>query len=319
METTRISPSGSGAVDIAVVGELCVDLILSGDVTPAFGQAEKLVDDAVLTIGSSSAIFACGAARLGLKVAFHGVVGDDVFGHFMVDALRERGIVTAGIVVDPGLRTGITVHLSRGVDRAMLTYSGSIGALHMRHCNLAAVLQARHLHLGSYYLLDALRADVPALFAAAHAQGISVSLDTNYDPSEQWDGGIAQTLAHVDLFLPNETESMAITRQPNWQAALEQLAAQVPLVALKRGADGATAQQGSRRVEAATPRIKVVDTTGAGDSFDAGFVYGRLAGWPLEQALRLGCVCGALSTQGPGGTTAQPTLAQAMALLDATQ
>lgn len=310
--------SGDGSrhpVDVAVVGELCVDLILSGDVTPAFGQAEKLVDDAVLTIGSSSAIFACGAARLGLKVAFHGVVGDDLFGQYMIDALAGRGVDTAGIVVDPSLKTGITVHLSRGVDRAMLTYSGSIGALRLDQIDQTAVARARHLHMGSFYMLDALRPDVPALFAAARAAGLTVSLDTNFDPTGEWDGGIRRVLEHVDLFLPNETESQAITRTGDWRAALDQLAAQVPVVALKRGAEGAVGRQGALHAQASSLRVDVVDTTGAGDTFDSGFVYAWLTGWGLERALRFGSVCGALSTQAAGGTTAQPTLAEALVRL----
>jgi sugar/nucleoside kinase (ribokinase family) len=302
--------------DVAVVGELCVDLILSGDVTPRFGQAEKLVDDAVLTIGSSSAIFACAAARLGLRVAFYGLVGDDVFGRFMVDSLAARGIDTAGIVVDPAIPTGITVHLVRGSDRAMLTYSGSIGALRAGQVDRVRMVQARHLHLGSYYLLDALRPDVPALFAAAQAHGLTVSLDTNFDPREEWNGQIEQVLAHVDWFLPNETEARAIARAATWQAALEHLAAQVPLVALKRGAEGAVARRGADYAQAPAPRVDVVDTTGAGDTFDAGLVYALLAGWELERALRFASVCGALSTRGAGGTAAQPSLAEALAFLD---
>lgn len=307
--------SAAAAYDIVVVGEICVDLILSGDVTPAFGQAEKLVDDAVLTIGSSSAIFACGAARLGLRVAFCGVAGDDLFGHFMVDALAARGIDTGGIVVDPALKTGITVHLSRGADRAMLTYSGSIGALRRDQVDMQRVARARHLHLGSYYLLDALRPDVAGLFAAARSLGLTVSLDTNFDPSGAWDGGIGDALAQVDLFLPNETEAMTITLAADWRAALDALAVRVPVVAVKQGAAGAAALAHGEYAEAAPPPVRIVDTTGAGDTFDAGFVYAHLAGWNLQRSLRLGCICGALSTQGPGGTAAQPTLAEALALL----
>jgi sugar/nucleoside kinase (ribokinase family) len=302
-------------VDVAVVGELNVDLVLSGDVTPAFGQAEKMVDDATLTIGSSSAIFACGVARLGRRVAFFGIVGDDFFGHFMVDSLSARGVDTSNIVVDPALKTGITVHLSRGADRAMLTYSGSIGALHIAQIDPDQVSAARHLHLGSFYMLDSLRPDVPALFAAARSRGMTVSLDTNFDPTEAWNGGIERVLEQVDLFLPNETEATRITRTSAWRAALDILAERVPVVVVKRGAAGAAGRRRAEYAEAAPPAVSVVDTTGAGDSFDAGFVHAWLDGWPLERALRFGCVCGALSAQGAGGTSAQPTLAQAIPYL----
>lgn len=303
-------------IDILVVGELNADLILSGDVTPSFGQVEKLVDDATLTLGSSAAIFACGAARLGLRVAFVGVVGDDALGQLVVQSLNERGVDTGGMIVDAQIKTGLTVILSRGTDRAMLTYLGSIAALRYDAIDLALLEHARHLHLGSYFLLDALRPDVPRLFAAAHARGLTVSIDTNYDPTEQWDGGLAEALRHADIVLPNETELHAITRLPVLDEALQALAQQVPLVAVKLGARGAVTRRGDEIVRASVPAVTVVDTTGAGDTFDAGFVYGVLAGWDLKRALQFACVCGALSTRAAGGTAAQPTLDEALGIME---
>lgn len=297
--------------DVLVVGELNADLILSGDVTPAFGQVERLVDDATLTIGSSSAIAACGMARLGLRVAFAGLVGDDEFGRFMLEALRSRGVDVSAVRVDPSVKTGLTVILSRGEDRAILTYPGSIAALRREHLDLEMLSRARHLHLGSYFLLDGLRPDVPELFAAARARGLSVSLDTNYDPAERWEG-LDAVLSHVDILLPNETELLAISGAADIETGLARLAERVPLVAVKRGGAGAVARRGTEVLSAAAPPMTVVDTTGAGDSFDAGLLYGQLAGWELARSLRLACVCGALSTRAAGGTAAQPTLAEAL-------
>ncbi|MBI1879403.1 MAG: sugar kinase [Chloroflexi bacterium] len=298
--------------DVIVVGELNADLILTGDVVPAFGQAEKLVDDATLTLGSSSAIFACGAARLGLRVAFIGKIGDDEFGRFVKDQLEERGVDTSGVVVDRQVKTGLSVILSRGNDRAILTHLGSIAALRYEEVNPALLAQARHLHLGSYFLLDALLPNIPRLFDEAHAQGLTVSLDTNYDPSEQWNGGLREILARADIFLPNAAELRAIAGLDDLDSALAVIAHQTPLVAVKLGPEGALARRGTETAQAESLAVAVVDTTGAGDSFDAGFVYGYLAGWELPRSLRLGCVCGSLSTRAAGGTAAQPTLAEAM-------
>jgi sugar/nucleoside kinase (ribokinase family) len=300
--------------DVLVVGELNVDLILSGDVTPAFGQVERLVDDATLTIGSSSAILACGLARLGLRVAFSGLVGDDEFGRFMLGALQARGVETASVRVDQAVKTGLTVILSRGEDRAMLTFPGSIAALRAEHLDRGLLRRARHLHLGSYFLLSGLRPAVPALFAEAQAAGLSTSLDTNYDPAERWEG-LGDLLPHVDILLPNEAELLALSGARAVESGLALLARRVPLVAVKRGAAGALARRGDELVSAPAPPVTVVDTTGAGDSFDAGFLYGHLAGWELSRSLRLACVCGAYSTQAAGGTAAQPTLEQALAWL----
>ncbi len=297
--------------DVLVAGDLNADLVLTGDVVPAFGQAEKLVEDASLTIGSSAGIFACGAARLGLRTALAGVTGADEFGGYMRRALEARGVDTSAVVVDPGLKTGLSVILSRGGDRAILTYAGSITRLRLEHLDLARLGRARHLHLAAYFLLEALRPDVPRLFAAARAAGLTTSLDTNYDPARRWDGGLDEVLRHTDLFLPNEVEAGAITGEAEPRAALDALARRVPTVALKLGAAGALAQQGTELASAPALPGDVVDTTGAGDSFDAGFLRGWLDGWPLERCLRLACACGSLSTRAAGGTAGQPTLAEA--------
>ncbi|HEU4746371.1 MAG TPA: PfkB family carbohydrate kinase, partial [Anaerolineales bacterium] len=115
--------------DILVAGEINPDLILSGDVVPAFNQTEKLIDSAVLTIGSSSAIFACGAARLGLKVAFVGVCGGDLFGRFMLEELQKREVDVSHVIVRRDGQTGLSVILNLGADRAILTHAGLIAAL----------------------------------------------------------------------------------------------------------------------------------------------------------------------------------------------
>jgi sugar/nucleoside kinase (ribokinase family) len=297
--------------DIIVVGEINADLILKGDVTPAFGQVEKLLDDATLTIGSSSAIFACGAARLGLKVAFIGKAGEDEFGRFMLREMQGRGIDTSGVVIDPTLKTGLSVILARGNDRAILTYLGTIAALRYDDINMNLLQQARHIHVGSYYLLDSLRPDIPKLFKTAHDFGMTTSLDTNYDPSEKWAGGIHQTLAHTDVFMPNEAELAGISGQTDVESGLKALGERVRLIAVKQGGEGATAWREGHATRQGSIPVQVVDTTGAGDSFDAGFIYGYLNGYPLEKALKLATVCGVLSTRGAGGTAAQATLEEA--------
>ena len=307
--------------DLLVIGEINPDLIVRGpDMRPAFGQEEKLVDEATLTIGSSSAILACGAARLGLRTAFLGVTGEDQFGRYMLDAMAQRGVDVSSCIVDPDLSTGMSVILSQPHDRAILTYPGAIGALRPEQVDRSLLRRARHLHVGSYYLLDALRPGLPSLYAEAHEAGMTTSLDTNWDPSGQWDGRLAEVLLHCDVFLPNEAEARAIARRKTLPEAVEVLAALVPVVAVKLGAQGGMAyanlakvsspSQGSIRVPALS--VDVVDTTGAGDSFDAGFLYGYLNGWPLDRALRLACACGSLSTRAPGGTTGQPTLEEAL-------
>lgn len=298
--------------DVLVAGEINPDLILSGpDIEPRFGQQEVLVEQSTLTIGSSSAIFACGAARLGLQVALIGVIGSDLFGHFMLEALPEREVNVEHVIVDPGQQTGLTVILNRGVDRAILTHIGAMGALRADQVSDALLAQARHLHVGSYFMQIALQPGLPGLFRRARGLGLTTSLDTNWDPSGEW-GRAAEALPETTIFFPNQNEALGISGAASLEAALDRLAAIVPLVAVKRGAAGGLVRAGEQVVSAPALPVEVVDTVGAGDSFDAGFLYAYLHGWELADCLRLAVVCGSLSTRGGGGTFAQPTLEEAL-------
>jgi sugar/nucleoside kinase (ribokinase family) len=300
--------------DILVAGELNPDLILSGDVEPAFNQVEKLADSAVLTIGSSSAIFACGAARLGLKVAFIGLCGDDVFGRFMLAEMQNRGVDVSRVIVRPDGQTGLSVILNRGADRAILTYAGLIAALRASDIPDALLNTARHLHVASYFLQTGLQPDLPALFRRARGFGLSTSLDTNYDPSELWNG-FDEVMSVTDLFLPNEKEALSLSKQSDISAALDSLGRKVETLGIKLGSEGALGVRNGEYARVSSISVDVVDTVGAGDSFEAGFLYGYLNGWSLEKSLQLGCVCGGLSTRRAGGTDGQPTLDEALAFL----
>src|SRR5687768_14045391 len=302
--------------DILVAGEINPDLILSGNVLPEFGQVEKLIDSATLAIGSSSVIFACGAARLGLRVAFVGVCGEDVFGQFMLDEMQKHHVDVSHVILRTEGQTGLSVILSQPFDyaqgdRAILTHLGLIPALQASDISDKLLRQARHLHIASYFLQTNLQPNLPDLFRRAHSFGLTTSLDTNYDPSERW-LGFDELLSVTDIFLPNRTEALSITKLNDVQSAAKQLANKSDLVAIKLGADGALACQDHLIAHSDSISVNVVDTVGAGDSFDAGFMYAYLNHWDLQRTLRLACVCGALSTQHAGGTDGQPTLAEAM-------
>lgn len=303
-------------LDLLVLGEVNPDVVVrSADPRPIFGEVERWVDAIELTIGSSSVIFACGAARLGLRVAMAGVVGDDALGRFMLAAMAERGLATDAVRIDPALPTGASVILTDGRDRAILTAAGTIPRLRVADVSPALVARARHVHAGSLFLLDDARPDLPGLFRRARADGSTTSVDTNWDPRGTWDGGVRAILAETDVFLPNAAEAARLAGTADPETAARTLLAMGPrVVTVKLGAAGALAAAADGRTArvAAVP-VDPVDPTGAGDSFDAGFLAGWLAGRPLEACLAIGAACGALSTRGIGGTSAQPTLAEAEA------
>jgi sugar/nucleoside kinase (ribokinase family) len=297
--------------DVLVAGEINPDLILSGDVVPRFNQVEQRVDSALLKVGSSAAIFACGAARLGLKTAFIGICGDDVFGHYMLDQLRIRGVDIASVVVRSGQPTGLSVILNRGVDRAILTLPGLIPSLRASDVSDMLLRQARHLHVASYFLQTDLQPDLASLFERARKLGLSTSLDTNYDPSGNW-AGLEGLLDFTNVLLPNEQEAVALSGAPSLAEAVLRLAPRVQALAVKLGSQGALGVFAGVRAQVPSISVNVVDTVGAGDSFDAGFLYGYLHHWELGRSLRLACVCGALSAQRAGGTDGQPSLDEAL-------
>ena len=297
--------------DVLVIGEINPDLILSGDVVPAFGQVEKWIDAADLTIGSSSVILACGAANLGLSVGFCGLCGDDVFGRFMLDEMQTHDIDISAVDVRQGEATGMSIILNRKVDRAILTFPGLIPELRIEDIPDDLFEKAGHLHVASYFLQTKLQAGILTLFGKAREHGLSISLDTNWDPSGEWKD-FDQILAAVDIFLPNENEAMALTKTNTPQQALEVLAEKCETVAIKLGAEGAIAGRKGEVAQVPALKMDVVDTVGAGDTFDSGFLYGYLHQWPLQKTLEFASICGSLSTRAAGGTQAQPTFDEVM-------
>jgi sugar/nucleoside kinase (ribokinase family) len=303
--------------DVLVLGDCNPDLILSGgDVEPVFGQVEKLVDRASLAVGGSGAIFACGTARLGLKTAFASVVGDDVFGRFMLDALRERGVDTRGVLVDPHRPTGVTVVLSKPSDRAMITAPGTIGDMRSGLVDPELVRSARHVHVSSYYLQRGLHEGLRDVFAEAHAADATTSVDPNWDPRGDWNAGLLGLLGETDWFLPNSAEARQITGVDDIEIAATALAENGCTLAVKLGAGGGLGARESEVVQVPAYQVRVEDTTGAGDSFDAGIVVAVLAGESLRRALEIAVVCGSLSTRARGGVDAQPTMEEVRAALE---
>jgi sugar/nucleoside kinase (ribokinase family) len=300
---------------VLVAGEINVDLVLRGyDAFPAPGK-EVLVDDFMMTLGSASAICAMGLARLGTPVAFVSKLGADPWGAFCLDTMAAAGIDVTRVVSDPALKTGVTVAISAPGDRALVSFLGSIAALRGEDVDAALLRGFDHLHVSSYFLQKGLRPSCRSLFARAHAAGLTTSLDPGFDPSERWESDLVETLAEVDLFFPNDVELRALAGCAEISDGLRRLENGCTRTVVKLGAEGAMTLEGGRVVQAPAFPVDPVDTTGAGDSFDAGFLHAWLAGRPLLECLRWGSACGGLSTRGLGGTTRQADRTEAERLV----
>jgi sugar/nucleoside kinase (ribokinase family) len=300
---------------VLVVGELNVDLILQGyRVFPAPGR-EVLVDDFVTTMGSASAICAMGLARLGTPVAFLSVVGADPWGDYCIAALQGAGVDVSRVRRDAGVKTGITVSIASPRDRALVSFPGSAWAVRSEDVGDAELSAFDHLHASSYFLQEGLRPGCADMFRRAQARGLSTSLDPGFDPQETWGRDLVDTLSAVDVFLPNEIELLGMTHERDAEAALRQLDNGRTRVVAKLGAEGCLTLESGRAIRVPAFAVNAVDTTGAGDSFDAGFLHAWLAGRPLVECLRWGAACGSLSTRGLGGTGRQADSEEALHLV----
>lgn len=301
-------------VDLLVIGDANPDVIVGPVAGPLeFGQREQVVSSGVLTPGGSGAITACGAARLGLSVAFAGRVGDDDAGRYMRAALAERGVNTDALVTDRDLPTPLTVIVTRGQDRAMLTAPGVLAATTGADVPEDLLREARHVHVSSYFLMPSLARALPDLLRLARRHGATTSLDTNDDPSGRWDrAALKPVLAETDVLLPNAGEAMRIAGASSPASAASILAGCGLLVAVKDGAAGALCHTGQELLHTKGIPVDPVDPVGAGDSFDAGFIAATLRDLPVRATLDVAAVCGALSTLDHGGTASQPTWEEAM-------
>jgi sugar/nucleoside kinase (ribokinase family) len=258
------SPEAAGGpaeVDLVVIGDANPDVLVIGDdVTPEFGQKEKLVRSGSLAVGGSAAITAVAAARLGLSVALVAAIGPDPAGEFMRGELARAGVETSSLAVRAASPTGLTVVLTGGTDRAILTALGAIGSLTAADVPAALLAGARHVHVSSYFLMaDSLGPGLARLLAGARAGGATTSLDTNWDPAQRWDDPrLRAALGQADLLLPNEAEAMALAGQHDLAGAVAVLAGRdgpggAGRVVVKLGARGALCVAGGRQVRVSLP------------------------------------------------------------------
>ena len=291
--------------DVTIAGELNLDLLLYGLPETLLPEREMLAEDMVLTLGSSSAIVAHNLSALGTRVGFQSRIGDDPLGQIALDRLAQAGVDVSLVrrVAGP-IKSGLTIVLQRKGWRNILTYPGTIAELHLSDLDFEYLSDARHFHFCSFYLQDSLRSDVPNLLQRLKAAGLTISLDTNDDPDDLWQGGLRNALRYVDIFMPNAREACRIAGTDDLESAMSKLAELVPIVVVKLGRQGAVAVRGEERFSNHAVGVQAVDPVGAGDSFNAGFLHQYLLGADLATCLAYGNLAGAFSTTRAGGTEA---------------
>jgi len=289
--------------DVTIAGEINLDLILYGLDEQMPLDRELLATDFRLTLGSSSAILAHNLARLGVSVGFITQVGKDPLGEIALDRLREAGVdISRTSVSSTGTQTGVTILLHHGATRHILTYPGTMAEMTITDLDREFLSHSRHFHISSLFLQKGLHPDLPALCRELKQKGLTLSLDTNDDPDDTWGAPLPELLGIVDVVLPNEDEAKRMSGTDDVESAITWLAARVPVVAVKCGRRGSIVQSGSERWVVPPLSVEPVDTIGAGDSFNAGFLKGYIQKLPLPDCAALGNTSAALSTLSPGGT-----------------
>jgi sugar/nucleoside kinase (ribokinase family) len=298
---------------ILVVGDLNADLILTGlSGHPRYGR-EVLVNGCSLTLGGSGAIFACGAARLGREVKFLGKIGDDPTGDTVLKLMRARGVDVSGVKRDSKTNTGIAVAFTETGDRALVSYLGTVATTTMRELSIGNLKKYLHLHVTSPFLQLGMSGEFAPLLMKAKRAGLTTSMDPGWDPRGRWD--LDAIYPWLDVLLVNEHEAKALTKVGNPAKASRQLAEKVMLAVVKNGPKGAVASTKIGHWKAGSYKVDAVDTTGAGDTFDAAFIDGWLQGHRVHEVLAYACAAGAISTEMPGGYDGQPTRADALHLV----
>jgi sugar/nucleoside kinase (ribokinase family) len=290
-------------LDCIVAGDVNVDLLIEG-VTELEIDKEKLATRMDLVLGGSSGITAFNLAKLGTRVGIVSVIGKDSFGQFVEDRLGAAGVQMEALRRHATEKTGITIWHSKNQKRAAVTYPGTIAMLRAKDISEEYLRRARHLHIGHYFLLTELHKDAARLFRKAKQLGLTTSVDCNYDPTEHWDSGIRDVLRYTDIFFPNEDESRFLTGKKSASGAARELGKLAGTVVVKLGVRGALVYARGESFRVPAVKARVVDTTGAGDSFDAGFLSRFLRGGSLRECARAGASAGARCVTRVGGTAA---------------
>jgi len=297
--------ASKGQFDVAIAGEINLDLVLDGIPDPMPVERELLASAFRVTLGSSAAILAHNLSALGTRVGFASLAAKDEFAKQALRFLTDRKVDISGVRYSEGSSgSGVTVVVNHGATRHILSYLGTTSEMRVAHLDLNHLCAARHFHLSSLFLLNGMHKDLPDLFRKIRQRGLTISLDTNDDPDDVWGGVLGDILPLIDVLLPNERELLRITDKSNIAEALTVMSGKVPLTVVKRGPLGAMVQQGRDRHVIPPVAVTPLDLIGAGDSFNAGFLACYVRGLPPETCAAVGNVTGAISTLKPGGIEA---------------
>lgn len=286
-----------------VIGDLNIDLIFSSlERKPVFGS-EILSKEWFLDIGGSGGIFSAVLSKLGINTCIVSKIGSDYLGDFLVKKLKVLKVNTDFVIIDEKRNTGITVNLSYPKDKYQISSLDILISLREGEINIRGIDNLDHVHFSSYFMMSGLHNKYLEVISNIRSQfkSVTFSLDTNDDPNNIWDGGLIDVINSMDILFLNENEALNITGMSNTKNALEKLAGYLEVVIIKLGKKGYMAKIPEGYYTEKSLDVNFRDSTGAGDNFDAGFIYGFLSGLSDEISLKIANLCGAKSVEYLGG------------------
>ncbi|WP_349945547.1 carbohydrate kinase family protein [Lacrimispora sp. BS-2] len=305
--------------DLYVYGDVNIDIVIPGvEKFPEPGQEDE-VPVMETFVGGGGALFALGVGKLGLHPVFQGEVGDDFYGAFIRKVFRENNIDDSLLQTSKTQKTGISLSFTNEKDRSFLTYRGTNESINIDTVDVEKVNDASHIHVTGYGGSANHDSYLKFLRRIKEETQTTVSFDVGWDSTGEWKREIYQLFPYIDVLFMNETEACHYGRKDDAGEAALDFAAYSGLAVIKMGKQGSIAVKGKDIYEAAAYTVEAIDTTGAGDSFNAGFLYGFLKGKSPEDSLRCGNGCGALSVTALGGNTGFPTESRLMEFIQTYQ
>lgn len=293
-------------LDVLVIGDLNNDLIvreIKG--LPSIGR-EILFDDYNIVIGGSGGIFANVISQIGCSTGIISKVGDDFFGEILLKRCKKNGVKTELVKTVLGNKTGLTISLSYPGGKSQISELKLLKTMRSEEIILDKIDSLKHVHFSSYFMMDSLKKDYINLISRIkdRFKNVTISFDTNDDPEEKWDQRLLDIFKNIDILLLNDREALGISQKSNCNEALKFLSEMIKIVIIKLGKEGYLASIDGKinRGYCLNPlNKKYLDSTGAGDNFDAGFVFGFLKKLNYEKNLLFANYCGEISLEYMGG------------------
>lgn len=293
--------------DAVVIGDANIDLVVVGcNEMPAPGE-EVFVDQMQVHVGGGAALFTLSLAKLGLKVAFNGVLGKDGDGQYILDEFKKYGVDTQYIRMSERHHTGVSIALNPDKDRSFITYMGTNKEIDLQQLDMRSVDLGRHVHLTGYRGRRN-HEDFLATVIKLKSMGVTLSCDVGWDDTGEWYEGIYELMRTIDVFFMNESEALHYTRCSNEADGIALLRQHSSHFVMKLSSKGALACIDGKVTYRSGFKVDAVDTTGAGDAFNAGYMFGFLSNKPVDECLLYGNACGAFSVTNYGGSTGIPDI-----------